>query len=192
VAWRENCFTTLGNPLLAVRNLRGLTEKCLLLESMCLLEEKPSMLLREEPHQEAQSLTQMACYPSEGSLVKMLYRAGFEKVYRLIPLPDHDDFRETTEHARRRTVLLGSCTAIDVAGFRLIPEPHEAEDPWARKPAVTATLPPRVGRFLASPAAENTSRWRIAYGAFFPGCPFPCGCLSVRGGGRRKARWITN
>ncbi len=47
---------------------------------MCLPEEKPSMLLREEPHQEDQSLTDVACYPSEGSLVKMLYRAGFPAI----------------------------------------------------------------------------------------------------------------
>jgi hypothetical protein len=43
---------------------------------MCLPEEKPAMLLREEPRQEDQSLTDVACYASEGSLVKMLYRAG--------------------------------------------------------------------------------------------------------------------
>src|SRR5713226_4522185 len=42
----------LENPLLAIRNLRGLTEKCLLMESMCLPEEKSSMLLRVEPRQE--------------------------------------------------------------------------------------------------------------------------------------------
>src|SRR5260370_22798323 len=145
----------LENPLLAIRNLRGLTEKCLLLESMCLPGEKPSMLLRAEPRQEDQSLTEVACYPSEVSLVKMLYRSGFSMVYRVIPLPDHEDFRETTEHARRRTVLLASTTPIDVAGFRLIPEPQEAEDPWAKRPAGASTLPHRVVRFLASPARKE-------------------------------------
>src|SRR5258707_13762772 len=94
----------------------------------------------------------------------MLYRAGFGMVYRVMPLPDHEDFRETAEHARRRTVLLASSTAIDVAGFRLIPEPYEAEDPWAKKPAVTATLPQRIGRFLSSPARRKyltlANRWR--------------------------------
>jgi SAM-dependent methyltransferase len=73
----------LENPLLAIRNLHGLTEKCLLLESMCLPEEKASMLLREEPRQEDQSLTDIAFYPSEGSLVKMLYRAGVSRVRRI-------------------------------------------------------------------------------------------------------------
>src|SRR4029077_42225 len=87
----------LENPMLAVRNLRGMTEKCLLLESMCLPEEAPAMVLRDEPRQGDQSLSDVACYPSEGSLVKMLYRAGFGSVYRVMPLPDHEDFRETTE-----------------------------------------------------------------------------------------------
>src|SRR6267142_1936207 len=70
----------LENPVLAIRNLRALTEKCLLLESMCLPEQQSTMLLREEPRQEDQSLTNMACYPSERSLVKILYRAGFPAI----------------------------------------------------------------------------------------------------------------
>jgi tRNA (mo5U34)-methyltransferase len=163
----------LENPLRAIRHLRGLTEKCLLLESMCLPEEKPSMLLREEPRQDDQSLSDVACYPSEGSLVKMLYRAGFKMVYRVIPLPEHEDFRETTEHARRRTVLLASSVAIDVAGFRLIPEPPEAEDPWAKKPAATATLAQRMGRFLASPARRKYITLANRARRFFPGMPIP-------------------
>ncbi|MGB9464332.1 MAG: methyltransferase domain-containing protein, partial [Candidatus Acidiferrum sp.] len=118
------------NPMLAMRNLRALTEKCLLLESMCIPGEKPSMILREEPRADDQSLTDMACYPSEGSLVKMLYRAGFAIVYRVVPLPEHDDFRDTPEHARKRTVLLASSAPIDIAGFRLYPEPRDASDPW--------------------------------------------------------------
>ena len=163
----------LENPLRAIRHLRGLTEKCLLLESMCLPEEKPSMLLREEPRQEDQSLTDVACYPSEGSLVKMLYRAGFAAVYRVISLPDHDDFRDTPEHARRRTVLLASVAAIDVGGFRLIPEPHEASDPWTKKPAVTATLPQRIRRFLASPTRRKYITLANRARRFFPGMPIP-------------------
>src|SRR5260370_29542688 len=55
----------LENPLLAIRNLHRLTEKCLLLESMCLPEESTWMLLRQEPDQDDQSLTDMACYASE-------------------------------------------------------------------------------------------------------------------------------
>ena len=163
----------LENPLLAIRNLRGLTGKCLLLESMCLPEEEASMVLREEPSQEDQSLSDVAWYPSEGSLVKMLYRAGFGKVYRAIPLPDHEDFRETTGHVRRRTVLLATFVAVDIAGFRLIPEPHEQEDPWSKKPSVTATLAQRIGRFLASPARRKYITLANRARRIFPGMPIP-------------------
>jgi tRNA (mo5U34)-methyltransferase len=163
----------LQNPLLAIRNLRGLTQKCLLLESMCLPEEKTSLLLRAEPRQGDQSLTDVACYASESTLVKMLYRAGYAKVYRVAPLPDHEDFRETAEQARRRTVLLASIAPIDVAGFRLIPEPHGAEDPWVKKPAVTATLSHRIGRFLASPARKKYITLANRARRIFPGMPIP-------------------
>jgi FkbM family methyltransferase len=163
----------LENPLLAIRHLYGLTEKCLLLESMCLPYEKPSMVLRDEPRQEDQSLTDVACCPSEGCLAKMLYRAGFKMVYRVLPLPDHEDFRETGEHMRRRTVLLAPSVAIDVAGFRLIPEPYAAEDPWAKKPAATTTLPQRIGRFLASPARRKYITLANRARRLFPGMPIP-------------------
>jgi FkbM family methyltransferase len=163
----------LENPLLAIRHLRVLTEKCLLLESMCLPCEKPSMVLHDEPRQEDQSLTGVACCPSEGGLAKMLYRAGFKMVYRVVPLPDHEDFRETVEHARRRTVLLASSVAIEVAGFRLVPEPYVAEDPWAKKPVVTATLPQRIGRFLASPARRKYITLANRARRIFPGMPIP-------------------
>ena len=163
----------LENPLQAMRNLLGLTGKCLLLESMCLPEERPAMLLRNEPRQDDQSLTNIALYPSESSLVKMLYRVGFRMVYRVRPLPDHEDFRETTEHRRRRTVLLASHVAIDVAGFRLVTEPCEPEDPWAKKPEARATLPQRIGRFLASPARSKYITLANRARRVFPGMPMP-------------------
>jgi FkbM family methyltransferase len=163
----------LENPLLAMRNLRALTEKCLLLESMCLPEEKSTMLLREELRQEDQSLTDMACYPSEGSLVKMLYRAGFPAVYRVIPLPDHDDFRETPEHLRRRTVLLASIEPIDVAGFRFYPEPVESEDPWAKRSLARPALPQRIARFMASPNRRKYITLALRARRLFPEMPIP-------------------
>src|SRR5260370_14120314 len=140
---------------------------------MCLTEEKQSMIVRAEPSQHDQSLTDMAFYPSEGSLVKMLYRASCKRVQRLIAQPDHDDFRETAEQARRRTVLLASIAPIDIAGFRLIPEPREAEDPWAKKPAVTATLAQRIGRFLASPARKKYITLANRARGIFPEMPIP-------------------
>lgn len=163
----------LENPLMAMRNLRALTEKCLLVESMCIPGEKASLLLREEPRRDDQSLTDVACYPSEGTLVKMLYRAGFAAVYRVAPLPEHDDFRDTPEHSRKRTMLLAASAAIDIAGFRLYPEPREAEDPWSKTSAARPTVARRIGRFLASPARKKYITMALRARRVFPEMAIP-------------------
>jgi FkbM family methyltransferase len=144
----------LENPMLAMRRLRALTGKGLLLESMCIPGNGAGMVLREEPRAADQSLTDIALYPSESCLVKMLYRAGFAAVYRVAELPDHDDFRETAEHARRRTVLFASATSVRIAGFAEIAEPRGEADPWAKSEAATAsatTLAHRLRRFMRQP-----------------------------------------
>jgi FkbM family methyltransferase len=163
----------LENPLQAVRNLRAITEKCLLLESMCLPEERCTLLLRQEARQDDQSLREIACYPSEGSLVKMLYHAGFSKVYRATSLPNHDDFRETAEHTQRRTVLLASSIPIEVAGFQLLIEPQETQDPWAKKSAAQVPLSRRIRRFLASPMRSKYITLANRARRIFPDMPIP-------------------
>ncbi|HKW64038.1 MAG TPA: FkbM family methyltransferase [Candidatus Acidoferrum sp.] len=163
----------LENPLQAIRNLSAITEKCLVLESMCLPEERCSLLLREEPRQDDQSLTEMACYPSESTLVKVLYRAGFAKVYRVTPLPDHDDFRETREHRQRRTILVASRVPIDVAGFRLLLEPQETGDPWAKNLPPSRALPQRILRFLKSPLRGKYITLANRARRIFPRLPIP-------------------
>jgi FkbM family methyltransferase len=165
----------LENPMLAIRHLRGLTRKGLLLESMCVPGNDRGMVLRDELSQVDQSLTEIALYPSEACLVKMLYRAGFGDVYRLGVLPDHDDFRETPEHARRRTVLFASTVAVQVRGLERIAEPRADHDPWARGVATPAApnLPRRIRRFLARPArAKYISLARRAR-RMFPEMPIP-------------------
>jgi FkbM family methyltransferase len=163
----------LENPLLAMRNLRALTEKCLLLESMCIPGDKTSMLLREEPRSDDQSLTDVACYASEGSLVKMLYRAGFAAVYRVTPLPEHDDFRDTPDHSRKRTMLLAACAPIDIAGFRLYPEPREAADPWSKAGTARPSVPQRIGRFLAGPMRRKYITMALRARRVFPEMAIP-------------------
>ncbi len=75
-----------------------------------------------------QSLTDMAFYPSEPCLVKMLYRAGFAHVYRVPRLPEHDDFRETSDHARRRTILFASHQPVqELAVWIESPKPNLEE-----------------------------------------------------------------
>src|SRR5882762_617662 len=143
----------LENPMLAIRHLRALTGKGLLLESMCIPGSGPGMVLREEPAAADQSLTDMALYPSEACLVKMLYRAGFAAVYRVAELPDHDDFRGTAEHMRRRTVLFAAVTPAQLTGFARIDEPHDGADPWSRiaPGSATLTLSQRLKRFALQP-----------------------------------------
>ena len=162
----------LENPLLGVRHLRALTEKCLLLESMCVPDDKPSMLLREEPSECDQSLTDVACYPSEESLIKMLYRTGFTFVYRLASLPRHDDFCETLEHRRKRTVLLASSIPIDLFGFRLCLESREKQDPWTKVSVFPGTVT------FPSPIMSEQS---------FPEFRSPGACLSGPGGSLEMA-----
>ncbi|MDP9339204.1 MAG: FkbM family methyltransferase [Acidobacteriota bacterium] len=162
----------LENPLLALRHLRGLTEKCLLLESMCVPDDRPSLLLREEPREDDQSLTDIAYYPSESSLVKMLYRVGFAYVYRLAPLPDHDDFYDTREHRRKRTVLIASASAIDLFGFRLCLENHESQDPWS-KAAQPKSISQRMERFLRQPGRKKYFTLANRVRRTFPDVPIP-------------------
>lgn len=145
----------LENPFAAIRNLRGLTGKFLLLESMCLPEERPWMLLREELNLQDQSLTDVAFYASEGCLAKMLYRAGFSYVYCLEHLPDHDDFRDTSDHVRRRTVLLATFSELALPGFTLFPEPRGSADPWRREPRRMDVLGNRVRTFAKKPGQQK-------------------------------------
>jgi FkbM family methyltransferase len=151
----------LESPIRAIRHLRALTGKGLLIESVCAPGDEARMLLREEPAQDDQNLTDLAFYPSELCLVKMLYRAGFAHVYRVAPLPSHDDFRETEDHARRRTVLFASPRfghrdwAVEVGCLERVAEPREERDPWAKLSADAegaagfGGLAGRARRFLA-------------------------------------------
>jgi FkbM family methyltransferase len=148
----------LENPMLAVRHLHALTGKALLLESMCIPDGRTALLLREEPRVKDQSLTDIALYPSEICLVKMLYRAGFAAVYRLRDLPDHEDFQQTLQHARRRTVLLATVDGIPASRetFELLTEPRASRDPWSKRPlAPLPSFGPRIWRFLQRPRREQ-------------------------------------
>ena len=165
----------LENPMLAIRHLRALTGKGLLLESMCIPGNSAGMVWREEPAAADQSLTDIALYPSEACLVKMLYRAGFAAVYRVAELPDHDDFRETPLHARRRTVLFAATAPARVAGCEKIEEPRDAADPWSKTTAGRdrVSIAGRIWQFLQQP--RRAQYISLAYRArrVFPEMPIP-------------------
>jgi FkbM family methyltransferase len=164
----------LESPLPAIRHLRAMTGKGLLLESMCLPGNQPDLVLREEPAQGDQSLTELALYPSEGCLVKMLYRAGFAGVYKLAALPDHDDFRETPEHARRRTVLFASLAPVRLPGLERVAEPREERDPWAKNVGpLRMALPQRIRRFVKQPPRAKYLSLAFRARRVFHGMPIP-------------------
>ncbi len=163
----------LENPMRAIRNLRGLTEKALFIESMCVPGDRSRMQMREEPSFDDQSLTDVAFYPSEMCLVKMLYRAGFANVYQLTQMPEHDDFRETDDHARRRTMLLATPVSIGASCIRRVEEPSESRDPWTKLSSEPKWIGARVLRF-----ANKTPRMQYISVAkrarrLFPGMPIP-------------------
>ena len=162
----------LENPLLALRNLGVLTSKCLLVESLCLPDEQPTMRL-SDPHLSDSRFPAVAWFLTEASLVKMLYRAGFSYVYRVAPFPKHDDFRDTPDHRRRRTILLASRAPVDLSGFRLCPEPHESQDPWDKGTPARHGLPARVARFLTSSLHSKYVTLALRARRLFPEMPIP-------------------
>src|SRR5580693_4787838 len=147
----------LENPLRAIRHLRALTGKVLFLESMCLPSDEPFALLREEPPFDDQSLTNLAFYPSEGCIVKMLYGCGFSRVYKVSPLPDHDDFRETKENRRARTVMVAAFGDLNLPGLIRLEEPREKAYPWAKHASNRSKLVPWARRFLKKSAREKVA-----------------------------------
>src|SRR5712664_2651602 len=166
----------LENPFSAIRNLRAVTRKGLLLESMCLPDHKPWMLLRKELSLEDQSLTDVAFYPSEGCFVKMLYRAGFAGVYRVRVPPAHDDFHDTPEHARRRTVLFASAEKVTSPELVALDEPGDPDDPWSKLPIQTPSAVrglQRLRRFAARPISQKIQSVALRARRIFPNAPVP-------------------
>ena len=124
----------LENPFRAVRNLHALTGKVLLLESMVIPEEQPFLIIMDEGPVEDQSLRYISCYPSEGAILKMMYRAGFAHVYRFREMPNHEDYRPAIGRVRRRTVIAASALALDSPLLDVAVEPKLSGDLWDTDP----------------------------------------------------------
>jgi FkbM family methyltransferase len=117
----------LENPFRAVRNLAALTGSVLMIESMVAPGSNPSAVLVDEPLTEDQGLNYVALIVSEPALIKMLFRAGFAEVYRVVPLPDHPEFQEAGGFHRRRTVLVASHVKLNSPLLKRVSEPHQIE-----------------------------------------------------------------
>jgi SAM-dependent methyltransferase len=98
----------LENPFRTIRYLHSLTDKVLLVEGMCIPSEQATMELLDEKSAEDQGFRNVAFYPSESCLVKMLYCAGFPFVYRLSSLPADYRYVPNVWRKRLRTFLVAS------------------------------------------------------------------------------------
>ena len=141
----------LENPFHSIRNLREITGKLLVIESMCIDEELPVLQLREEGSTEDQGLRHIAFYPSESCLVKMLYRAGFSSVFRFTRMPDHNDFRATYSRRQARTMLVASRGSLQSGFLTLLAEPAGVSDPWTAPWAKAWEPVQRLGHLMAKP-----------------------------------------
>ncbi len=124
----------LENPLRAFRNLHAMTGKLLIVESMAIPSDKPFFVLLDEGPLADESLRALSCYPSEGAIIKMAYRAGFPHVYRFRELPDQEDFRRSFGRDRARTMVAASTTRLDTPLLEIAEEPRLSGDLWNTDP----------------------------------------------------------
>jgi SAM-dependent methyltransferase len=149
----------LENPFRAIRNLFALTKKVLIVESMCVPDESSLLYLLDEGNLEDQALNYIALYPSEGCLIKMMWRAGFPYVYSFRNLPDHDLFRDTRSRKRSRTMLVGSQVRLDIPALVPAAEPGNLFDPWA-----VPSVGEKAKLFLSRPWGEKLQAMRRRFG----------------------------
>jgi SAM-dependent methyltransferase len=147
----------LENPLRGMRNLRARTGKLLLLESMMVEDDQPFLLLLDEPAGDDQSLRAVSCYPSEGAIIKMAYRAGFPNVYRFRELPDHENYRTGIGRARARTLIAASVPALDFPVLLPATEPKPSGDLWTTDPTEITKALRRLRRNLKHSRARKRS-----------------------------------
>jgi SAM-dependent methyltransferase len=131
----------LENPIRAFRNLRSLTGKLLLVESMAVPDEEPYLIVLDESTGEDQSLGAISCYPSEGAIIKIAYRSGFANVYRFRELPDHENYRSGLGRTQARTMIAASVEPLDSPLLEKAAESRPSNDLWTTDPTgVTKAL----------------------------------------------------
>lgn len=121
----------LENPFRAIRNLYALTDKVLFIESAIASGDTPTLQFLDEPALEDQGLNYISVYPTESSLLKMLYRAGFQFVYTFATLPAFPLFQDTKTRKRERTLVVAAKQPLAAPNLILAGEPKCAFDFWS-------------------------------------------------------------
>ena len=113
----------LENPARAVRHLAQMTRHLLVVESMIAPGKLPQVQMLDEFPGADQAVRYFAFHPTESGLVKLLYRAGMEHVYRASWSVDDPDFRGTLFKRRMRTLLVATRSPCELPALRAVHEP---------------------------------------------------------------------
>jgi tRNA (mo5U34)-methyltransferase len=155
----------LENPFQAMRNLQAITRHVLVVNSMCVPDSRPVVILRDEGPSEDQGLRHVAFYPSEACLVKLMYKSGFPFVYTSILQPAHPDYYSSATRKKARTVLIGSRQALENELLSLAPEPASSEDLWSTPQARVWQFGRRLASFaFQKPWSEKAATLRRLIG----------------------------
>jgi hypothetical protein len=92
----------------------------------------------------------------------MFYRAGFPFVYRFRNFPDHEQFRQTENRKRSRTMLVASRIELEEPLLELVREPGNSHDPWL---LAWPSWKQRTAKFLQRPWNEMFRAVRRHLGA---------------------------
>jgi hypothetical protein len=121
-------FYHLENPFRAARNLALLCRQLAIVESMICPGASTKAFVVDEFAGEDQGVNLVAFQLTEGSLIKLLYRAGMPYVYSPRTEVDHPDFRSGLLRRRMRTILVASRRELPGKHFIRHSEPEYALD----------------------------------------------------------------
>jgi len=138
----------LENPFRVIRNLHALTGKLLLLESMSVPNEQPFLLVLDEPAGVDQSMGAVSFYPSDGAIIKMVFRAGFPHVYQFRELPNHENYRASVGRECTRTMFAVATQPLDSPLLRATAEPMPSGDLWTTDPTGISRVLRRIRQKL--------------------------------------------
>ena len=146
----------LENPMLAIRHLKEMTGKLLLVEAVVYPADEPIMAMIEESPHEDQGLNHVAFYPTEACLLKMFYRAGFVHAYKFRVQPDHPDYFARRGKPRIRSMLAASHSPLDSKLLVRTAEPTSPVHPCSLLPRPRATdAAEKIIRFAKKPLPEK-------------------------------------
>jgi SAM-dependent methyltransferase len=119
----------LENPFRTIRTLAAMASDILLVETMVYPSPEPILVLMDEIEANDQAMKTVAYYPSELGVIKMMLQAGFVETYIPLELPAHPEFEENEVGFRRRTVVIGAKSGLDLSSLRACSQPPKIH-PW--------------------------------------------------------------